>query len=131
MYVDASAFLKLYLDEPEREECRELVCGASEPTTARLALVEVRRRLALELEGEQLAPARAQFARDWDEFTIVEVDDAACQRAAVIAEATGVRSLDALHLGAAEPLRGAVPFLTYDRRQADAARALGWTVYGA
>jgi predicted nucleic acid-binding protein len=43
-----------------------------------------------------------------------------------------VRTLDALHLGAAERVGGAaLPFVTFDRRLAAAARRLGWTVLGA
>lgn len=123
--------LKLYIEEPESEYCRALVRDEAETSTARIALVEVRRRLALEFDGSELAEARAEFERDWEALRIIEVDETVCERSAGIAEATGMRSLDALHLGAAEPLRGMVPFLTYDRRQADAARALGWTVLGA
>lgn len=130
MYVDASALLKLYLDEPESDEALAFVRAAREPSSARIALVEVRRRLALEFEGDELAAVREDFDRDWERFRIIEVDEAVCGRAAEIAETTGVRSLDALHLGAADPLRGAIPLLTYDRRQADAARSLGWTVRG-
>jgi predicted nucleic acid-binding protein len=45
---------------------------------------------------------------------------------------TGVRTLDALHLAAAQRVGGAaVPFLTFDVRQAQAARGLGLTVVGA
>jgi predicted nucleic acid-binding protein len=52
--------------------------------------------------------------------------------AAGIAEATGARSLDALHLSAARRVGApAVAFLTFDRRQAHAARQLGFTVLGA
>jgi predicted nucleic acid-binding protein len=52
--------------------------------------------------------------------------------AAAIAELTGVRTLDALHLAAAQRVGGAaVPFLTFDVRQAQAARGLGLTVVGA
>jgi len=48
-----------------------------------------------------------------------------------VAELTGVRVLDALHLAAIQRSGGpAVPFLTFDVRQAQAARALGLTVLG-
>jgi uncharacterized protein len=54
-----------------------------------------------------------------------------CDTAAGIAELTGVRALDALHLAAAQRIGGAaVPFLTFDVRQAQAARSLGLTVVG-
>jgi predicted nucleic acid-binding protein len=43
-----------------------------------------------------------------------------------------VRTLDALHLAAAQRVGGpAMPFLTFDLRQAQAARSLGLTVVGA
>jgi predicted nucleic acid-binding protein len=131
VYVDASALLKVYLDEPESSDAVSLVRGALEPATARIARVEVRRRLAIEFAGDELAAIREDFEHDWETLRIIEVDERVCERAADIAETTGVRSLDALHLGAAEPLLGAVPFLTYDRRQAEVARQLGWTVRGA
>jgi predicted nucleic acid-binding protein len=52
--------------------------------------------------------------------------------AAAIAESTGARTLDALHLAAARRAGGpVVAFLTFDVRQAQAARALGFTVVGA
>lgn len=51
--------------------------------------------------------------------------------AADIGEQTGLRSLDALHLGAAARLGPAVvSVLTYDIRQAQAARHLGFVVLG-
>lgn len=46
-------------------------------------------------------------------------------------EQTAVRTLDALHLGAAQRLGTAMTFLTFDVRQAQAARALGFAVAGA
>jgi predicted nucleic acid-binding protein len=41
---------------------------------------------------------------------------------------TGARTLDALHLAAAQRIGGAVPFVTFDVRQAQAARTLGLVV---
>lgn len=57
--------------------------------------------------------------------------EAVCEAASEIAEVTGIRSLDALHLGAARRLGvGSLPLVTFDLRQALAARSLGWTVLG-
>ena len=65
-------------------------------------------------------------------MAIVELDETTCESAAAIAEVTGVRTLDALHLACAARLGGtALAFLTYDLRQAQAARSLGYTVLGA
>lgn len=64
-------------------------------------------------------------------MAIIELDDATCRLAAEIAEILKVRTLDALHLGAARRAGdGALPFVTYDLRQAQAARSFGWTVLG-
>jgi predicted nucleic acid-binding protein len=65
-------------------------------------------------------------------FGIVELDEVTCAAAADIAERTGARTLDALHLAAAQRLGGAaVPLVTFDVRQARAARILGLTVLPA
>jgi len=46
--------------------------------------------------------------------------------------ATGARSLDALHLAAADRAGGrSVPIVTFDIRLGHAARSLGFTVIGA
>ncbi len=76
------------------------------------------------------AAARVAFADDVGALSIVELDAATCETAAAVAEQTGVRTLDALHLGAALRLGTAITFLTFDARQAHAARALGFPVAG-
>lgn len=133
LYLDSSALLKRYLpDEPGRAENERLLVGDGDWVTARLTLVEVQRNLVRSLARRALAAARAQLEVDWARTTVVELDEEVCAVAAEIGEETGTRTLDALHLAAAERVRGAsVRFLTYDRRQAAAARALGWTVLGA
>jgi predicted nucleic acid-binding protein len=99
---------------------------------ARHTVVEVRRNLARLLGESDAAAARKAFAEDVHVFSIVELDEITCETAAAIAETTGVRTLDALHLAAAQRAGGAaVPFLTFDVRQAQAARTLGLTVVGA
>jgi predicted nucleic acid-binding protein len=62
--------------------------------------------------------------------SIIELDAATCELAATIAEQTGVRTLDAMHLGAARRLGTAMTFVTFDVRQAQAARTLGFSVAG-
>jgi uncharacterized protein len=77
------------------------------------------------------AAACAVFADHLAAFDIVELDEPTCENAAVIAEVNGVRTLDALHLAAARRVGGAaMTFLTFDLRQAQAARTLGFTVLG-
>jgi hypothetical protein len=131
LYVEASALLKLYLDEPESSLAEEILRGDGSWVSACFCAVEVRRNLARALSGDALADARAEFADDWAGTLSVEIDSAASDRAAELAEATGVRTLDALHLEAAERSGAAeelLPVVTFDRRLAGAARSLGWAV---
>jgi uncharacterized protein len=132
LYVDSSALLKRYVDEPDSELADSLLGSDPSLVTARHTIVEVRRNLARLLDGRDLASARSAFARDLEVLSVVELDEVTCEGAATVAEVTGVRTLDALHLAAARRVGGpAVPFLTFDARQAQAARALGLTVVGA
>ena len=132
LYVDSSALLKRYVDEPDSDTAEALLQSDSSLLTGRHTIVEVRRNLARLLgEGEATA-ARSAFVEDLAVLSLVELDEVTCETAAGIAELTGVRTLDALHLAAAQRVGApAVPILTFDVRQAQAARGLGLTVVGA
>jgi uncharacterized protein len=131
LYADSSALLKRYVAEPDSGVADSYLRNEPAPVTARHTVVEVRRNLARLLAGRELAAARSAFRRDLEALSIVELDQATCEGAAAIAEITGVRTLDALHLSAVQRVGGpAVPLLTFDVRQAQAARALGLTVVG-
>lgn len=92
----------------------------------------MRRNLARHLREPELSAARAAFAEDLPTVGVVELDGVVCEMAASIAASTGVRTLDALHLAAAQRIASPdLVFLTFDVRQAQAARALGLTVLGA
>lgn len=132
LYVDASALLTLYLREAQSGACAEILRSDPDWATARHTTVEVRRNLHRGLAGRDLATARDRFARDWQRTTVLELDETTCEMAAEIAEVTGARTLDSLHLAAARRVGDAgLSFLTYDLRQAQAARSLGFNVLGA
>lgn len=130
LYIDTSALLKRYVDEPDSARADELMASDDELVTGRHTVVEVRRNLARLLRGSALAEARSSFVHDLAALAIIELDAQTCELAATIGEETGVRTLDALHLGAARRLGTALTFVTFDVRQAQAARALGFTVVG-
>lgn len=130
-YVDTSALLKRYVDEPDSDRAVDLLAGADRLATGRHTVVELRRNLARLLPAASAAAARVAFAEDLAAFWIVEIDAATCELAATIAEQSGVRTLDAMHLGAARRLGSALTFVTFDVRQAAAARGLGLVVAGA
>lgn len=131
-YVDSSALLKRYVDEADSDDADRLLQADSVLLTARHTIIEVRRNLARLLSGRDLASARAAFANDLRSISIIELDEATCDSAALIAESTGVRTLDALHLAAAQRVSApGVGFLTFDLRQAMAARSIGLSVVTA
>lgn len=132
LYVDSSALLKRYVDEPDSDRADRLLLSDPELVTARHTIVEVRRNLARLLSGGALSEARASFASDITAMSIVELDDHTCEMAATITEQSPLRTLDALHLAAAQRVGGtAITVLTFDIRQAQAARSLGFPVVGS
>lgn len=130
LYVDSSALIKRYVDEPESETVDELLAAATALVTARHTVVEVRRNLARLTPARALGAAQREFRRDLEAFSIVELDEGTCELAATIAETTGARSLDALHIAAAKRVGGAITFLSFDVRQGQAARTVGLDTAG-
>ena len=131
-YVDSSALLKRYVQEPDSAAADGLLRAGGALLTARHTIVEVRRNLARLVAPRDLPAARAAFATDLRSISVIELDEVTCESAAAIAEATGARTLDALHLAAAQRVSApGVGFLTFDLRQAQAARALGLLVVTA
>jgi hypothetical protein len=131
LYVDTSALLKRYIEEPESDVCERHLLADPTWITARHTWVEVRRNLARLCAGKALAEVREIFESDWSRFNVVEIDEETCAIAADIAEVTLARTLDALHLAALRRVGASeVPLLTFDVRQARAARELGMKVLG-
>lgn len=132
LYVDSSALLKRYVDEPDSPHAEELLASDPVLVSSWVTVVEVRRNLARLLEGHDALAAQAQFTIDLDSFALMSVNEAVATEAASIGETLGVRSLDAVHLASARQLRDeALTFVTFDLRQAQAARSLGLRVRGA
>ena len=132
LYVDTSALLKRYLEEADSAAAESYLLGDSAWFSGRHTYVETRRNLQRALTDEALVRARSTVEEDWRRIFVVELDEVTCSMAADIAELTQVRSLDALHLAAASRLGlEGLGFLTFDVRQAQAARALKLTVLGA
>jgi len=129
LYVDSSALLKRYIEEPDSDLAGDVLASDTSLLTARHTIVEVRRNLARLLDERDATAARAVFVEDMAAFGIIELDAVTCEAAASIAELTGARTLDALHLAAAQRAGGsAIGFVTFDLRQAQAARTLGMSV---
>jgi predicted nucleic acid-binding protein len=131
-YVDSSALAKLYVDEPASALAVEILSVDPVLVTSMLTVVEVRRALARHFTGINLIRARETFEADLDRMALIQPTESTWTYAADIAEELEVRSLDALHLAVAKRLQiAALRFVTFDIRQAQAARLLGLDVVGA
>lgn len=122
-YLDSSALVKLVNVEPESETLREFLAGRSRQMSCSLARVEVV-RAAARRGAEFVARAREVI----ESLELIRLDDELLDRAAELQPVT-LRSLDAIHLAAAQTLGAALSeVITYDQRMATAARGLGLQV---
>ena len=119
-YLDASAIVKLVIEEPESAALRRYVRRRTPVVSSALARTEVLRALLLEgVAG--LARGRAVLAK----IDLVRVTDRVLDAAGTLLP-PDLRSLDAIHLASARLLgRDLRSIVTYDRRMVDAARQVG------
>jgi predicted nucleic acid-binding protein len=131
LYVDSSALAKRYVAEPDSDAAEAILLSDLRWVTARHTYVEVALALAKRLDEDDVTRAQEAFERDWARIHVVSLDDVVCRRAAAIGVVTGARTLDALHLAAAERAVGrSGPLLTFDVRLAQVARSMGFPVLG-
>jgi predicted nucleic acid-binding protein len=132
LYVDSSALVKRYVDETDSEAAEAVLLSDPDWVTARITLAEIRLALQRRLDDDVRTIAVAAFERDWERTFVVEVDAETCRRAVEFGTVTGSRTLDALHLAAAERAGGrSLPIVTFDVRLGHAARSLGFSVVWA
>ena len=125
LYPDSSAWVKRCCAETGSEETLDWFSRADTFSCCRVGFVETYR--AITLAGlPRVDIARAEFERDWRHVAIIEVDEALMRHAAVLGATMRIRSLDSLHLAAADTLGGSdFALATWDRRLWQAARTLG------
>lgn len=132
LYVDGSTLVKRYVVEDESEAAEAILLADTDWVTGHHTFVEVSLAISRRLGEPERRVASAAFDRDWQRTFVVALDDVVCRRAAELGIATGSRSLDALHLAAAERAGGrSVAIVTFDVRLGQAARSLGFAVIGA
>lgn len=121
VYLDSSALVKLVVLEPESRALRAYLRGEPDRISCGLARTEVLR--AVRPSGRVAMAAARRVLRGID---LIRLDDALLDAAGML-EPLGLRSLDAIHLAAAQLVAPALrAVVTYDRRMAEAAAALGF-----
>jgi uncharacterized protein len=125
-YADASALVKLIRDEPESGELRTYVADA-DLVSCELVLTEVPRAIRRASARDPLLSVDALIARAGellDALALRPLDGALLAAAGALVE-PALRALDAIHVAAAADLSPIDAFLSYDERQAAAARLAG------
>ena len=123
VYLDSSAHVKLVVAEPESSVLRRELRKERGRASCALARVEVVR--AVRPHG---AAAVARARRLLRRLDLVQLDDELLDDAATL-DGGVLRSLDAIHLAAAQTLGDELSMvITYDERMTAAARLTGLTV---
>jgi uncharacterized protein len=125
-YVDASALVKVVAGEQGAEDLAAYLEGV-ELASSELVLTEVPRALRRKAATALDFPLEAVLEQAGvliESLGLRPVDDALLIGAGMLAEPT-LRSLDAIHLATALHLYPIDAFVTYDKRQAAAARLAG------
>jgi predicted nucleic acid-binding protein len=137
-YLDASAVIKLYVDDEGSGFDLESISAAFESlTTSRLTYVETTAALAAMRRGGRLSPARhadalQDFMALWATLTVIDLSYDVAVDAGEVAETFGLRAGDAIHLASLRALDApAVPLVAWDVRLREAALANGFACYPA
>ena len=106
LYLDSSALVKRYIEEPHSEAVAHLMDQTLAVGTSAISRVEVGAALARAARGDRLHAegargAREQFADDWPDFGKVPVTNRLLTRAEELAWKHGLRAYDAVQLAAA------------------------------
>ena len=125
-YADASALVKLIRDEPESDALRTFLADA-DLVTCELALTEVPRAIRRATADNPELRLDELLARSGDVLEALAFLplDRPLLLAAGSLEEPGLRTLDAIHVAAAVALAPVEAFVSYDERQAAAARLSG------
>ena len=125
-YADASALVKLVLDEPESPALRAFVTDA-ELVSSEIVLTEVPRAIRRAVDLDPRLPLTELIGRageTLEAIALLPLDRALLVAAGALPE-PALRALDAIHVAAAVDLSPLDAFVGYDERQAAAARLAG------
>ena len=126
LYVDSSAWAKVFVEEPGAHQVEELWAEAEGVVCLSIGYLEVRSAIARRLKAQPAAHARAFLDNRWLEVETVALDDRLIGLAGPIIDLHHLKTLDALHLATFFLARSRIEgleLLTADRRLDAAARS--------
>jgi predicted nucleic acid-binding protein len=134
LYLDTSALVKLYVEEPLSQELTTAVAEAEAVATSLIAYAEsraafARARREARLSAQIYRRIVEAFTEDWPRYIAVEVTDQLVKDAGDLAGSRALRGYDALHLASAlslcQQVTAPVTFLAFDRALSLAAKQEG------
>jgi predicted nucleic acid-binding protein len=138
LYLDASALVKNYIDEPGSDRVRLAISRANMAGTHLISRAEVAGALAKAVRLNVLRPDDAmacllRFRRDWPSLIRLGVSELLIAHADALAWNHGLRGYDAVHLAAAslwqETLGSPVTFAAFDAKLWSTAGEMGLLQY--
>lgn len=140
LYLDTSALVKKYVDEPHSAEVIAAWKSAWGIATSAVAWAEMLAAVYRKAVEARVAKARIErvvrlFREDWASFIIVEIDNRLNEAIRKVIASHALRGFDAIHLASALTIGSAVAddflFGCYDERLNQAARAEGLETFPA
>jgi len=138
LYLDTSAWLKLYIEEDGSELVKKTVTESEQICTHLIAYTELRSALARAEREKRIEPSQKikiieAMEKDWQMLNIVQPMETLIRRAGLLCDHFGLRGFDSIHLAAAEAINlQTMPqttlFACFDRKLNKAAFALGMSI---
>ena len=129
LFCDSTALLARFLEGPSRTAALEKM--ADDPVWCASALALSEALMVIDRLGDDASRTdelRRALRDDWERIHVVPVDQRCLDRAAELGRTQPVRTVDAVHLAAADRLPRPLTFLTFDPGQIPVAMALGYDV---
>ena len=127
LYLDSSAIAKLAFEEDGSDILAEYIesCDVVSSDVALTEVTRTARRIASEIPANALGDLLEKTMIAMEEMVLIMVETRTLVRAGAI-EGSFLRSIDAIHIATAQGLGDVDAFVTYDERQAAAARLAGF-----
>ena len=132
LYLDMSALVKVYVDEPGTADTRRLVDRATHVATSRLTYVAARVAFARRYREHAYSKSRylemvRMLDHEWETYVRFEVNEPIIKLAGELTERRALRAYDAIHLACALTIRkdAQVEFAPADERLLTAASSEG------
>lgn len=128
VFIDSSALVKRYIEEPGSDRVGELIGKAKEVAVCIVCVTEVLsacNRLVREkkINSEQYEWIKKEFLLDMGECIMIDITNEVIIRSIQCLEKGALRSLDALHVASAIEYKCGL-FVTADQRQMNIAGAM-------